>query len=94
MEHLEKSIRVKSVKPLENYRVQVTFQDRTTKKVDIDRLLHGDIFTQIRENPSYFRTVKVIGRTIGWDNGADIDPYVLYYDLKPAWMEETEVTAD
>ena len=34
-----------------------------------------------------FRSVKVEGGTIAWDNGADIDPDVLYYDLKPAWME-------
>jgi len=25
---------------------------------------------------------------MAWENGADIDPDVLYYDLTPAWMEE------
>jgi len=34
-----------------------------------------------------FRSVKVEGGTIAWDNGADIDPDVLYYNLTPAWME-------
>ena len=42
-----------------------------------------------------FRSVRVDERmgAIVWDNGADIDPDVLFYDLKPAWMEtEQEVT--
>ena len=55
----------------------------------LEKFLRGEIFGPIRKDPNVFRSVKVIGGTIGWDNGADIDPDVLYYDLKPAWMEET-----
>jgi hypothetical protein len=54
----------------------------------LEKFLCGEIFEPIRKDLNVFRSVKVIGRTIGWDNGADIDPDVLYYDLKPAWMEE------
>jgi hypothetical protein len=81
-------VRVKSVEPLENFRVRITFQNDVQKEIDLERFLRGEIFAPIRENPEMFRSVKVIGGTIGWDNGADIDPDVLYYDLKPAWMEE------
>jgi hypothetical protein len=28
--------------------------------------------------------------TVIWDNGADIDPDVLYQGLTPAWMEDPE----
>lgn len=82
-------VRVKSVEPLENFRVRITFQNEVQKEIDLEKFLRGDIFEPIRTDPQMFRSVKVIGGTIGWDNGADIDPDVLYYDLKPAWMEET-----
>ena len=36
--------------------------------------------------------MKIEGGTIAWGNGADIDPDVLYYNLKPAWMEDAEKT--
>jgi hypothetical protein len=58
------------------------------KEIDLEKFLRGEIFEPIRKNLEVFRSVKVIGGTIGWENGADIDPDVLYYDLKPAWMEE------
>ena len=82
-------IRVKSVVPLENYLVRVFFQNGVQKEIDLEKFLRGEIFEPIRKDPAMFRSIKVIGGTIGWDNGADIDPDVLYYDLKPAWMEET-----
>ena len=82
-------VRVKSVEPLENFRVRILFQNGVQKEIDLEKFLRGEIFEPIRKNPNVFRSVKVIGGTIGWDNGADIDPDVLYYDLKPAWMEET-----
>jgi hypothetical protein len=81
-------VRVKSVEPLEKFRVRITFKDGIQKEIDLEKFLRGEIFEPIRKNSEMFRSVKVVGGTIGWDNGADIDPDVLYYDLKPAWMEE------
>lgn len=82
-------VRVKSVEPLDEFRVRITFQNDVQKEIDLERFLRGEVFEPIRKDPEVFRSVKVIGNTIGWNNGADIDPDVLYYDLKPAWMEET-----
>jgi len=82
-------VRVKLVEPLEKFRVRITFQNDVQKEIDLEKFLRGEIFEPIRKDVEVFRSVKVIGGTIGWDNGADIDPDVLYYDLKPAWMEET-----
>jgi hypothetical protein len=82
-------VRVQAVEPLEKYRVRITFENGVHKEIDLEKYLHGEIFEPIRKNQKMFRSVKVVNRTIGWDNGADIDPDVLYYDLMPAWMEET-----
>jgi hypothetical protein len=81
---------VKSVEPLEKFKVRITFKDEVQKEIDLEKFLRGEIFEPIRKNSEMFRSVKVVGGTIGWDNGADIDPDVLYYDLKPAWMEEVK----
>jgi uncharacterized protein DUF2442 len=81
-------VRVQTVEPLDKFVVRITFRDGVQKDIDLEMFLRGEIFEPIRNNPEIFRSVKVIGGTIGWDNGADIDPDVLYYDLKPAWMEE------
>jgi len=69
-------VRVKSVEPLENFRVRITFQNDVNKEIDLDIFLRGEIFEPIRKDPKMFRSVKVVGGTIGWYNGADIDPDV------------------
>jgi len=81
-------VRVKFVEPLEKFRVRITFQNDVQKEIDLEKFLRGEIFEPVRNDLKMFRSFKIVGGTIGWDNGADIDPDVLYYDLKPAWMEE------
>jgi len=82
-------VEVRSVTVLEKFRVRLGFDDGEIKEVDLEPLLRGPIFERIRKSPEYFRTVHVdeeLG-TIVWDNGADIDPDVLYGSHVPAWME-------
>ena len=88
-------VRTQSVKVLERFRVRLEFTDGTQKEVDLEPYLRGPIFEPIRNGPRVFASVKVDGRagTIAWDNGADIDPDVLYYDLKPAWMDKEHEVA-
>jgi hypothetical protein len=87
---MEPLVRVKSVEPLEKFIVRVTFVNDVTKEIDLEKFLDGEIFESIQKDEKVFRTIKVIDGTIGWDNGADIDPDVLYYDLKPASIEEAK----
>jgi uncharacterized protein YegP (UPF0339 family) len=80
---------VRSVEPLDGYRVRLVFSDGFERTVDLGPYLHGPIFRAVRE-PDYFRRVTIDPETgtIAWPNGADIDPVVLRYDLVPAWRED------
>jgi Protein of unknown function (DUF2442) len=84
-----KLVRIKSVKPLENYTVHIVFTDDTERNVDLEPFLHGKIFEPLRNNIEAFKAVRVDERmkTICWENGADIDPDVLYHNLKPVFAE-------
>ena len=86
---IKKLVRISKVYPLEDYKCRLIFEDGKQKVVDIEPYLHGPIFEPILQDQKVFRSVQVIDGTLGWENGADIDPDVLYYDLKPAWMEES-----
>jgi hypothetical protein len=81
-------VRVCEVTILEDYFCRVTFEDGTQKVIDLHPYLHGPIFEPVLQDRSAFRRLRLVGGVLTWENGADIDPDVLYYDLKPAWMEE------
>jgi hypothetical protein len=85
---MEKLVRVRQALPLDGYRCRITFEDGTQKEVDLKPYLRGPTFETILKDPAVFRSIQVVEGSIAWENGADIDPDVLYYDLKPAWMEE------
>jgi len=85
---MKQLIRVKSVTPLDGHKVFIKFEDNTEKEIDLNKYLHGPIFESIRNDEKIFQAMKTEDGTIAWENGADIDPDVLYYGLTPAWMEE------
>ncbi len=83
-------IRVRAVRPLDAYRVLLTFTDGTERDVDLTPYLRGPIFDPIRAERRIFESVGVdpeLG-TIVWPNGADVDPDVLYWGRTPAWAGE------
>lgn len=90
---MNKLVRIRTAKPLHNHIVQIEFTDGTVKDIDLAPFLRGPIFDDIRNRIQVFQSLKVDPRmgTIVWENGADIDPDVLYYGLEPAWMEPKTV---
>jgi hypothetical protein len=70
------------VKPLDGYRLRVSFNDGVVREVDFARDLEhaeGTLAEPLRD-PAYFRRVRVDAesRTIVWPNGLDPDPEVLH----------------
>jgi hypothetical protein len=88
-------VRIQTVKVLEGFQVRVGFTDGAERDIDLAPYLHGPVFEPLRHNPELFRAVSVDPRmrTLVWPNGADIDPDVLYFGLKPAWMEAQSAPA-
>ena len=69
-----------AVQPLDCYKLHLTFEDDVAGIVDIAEIMEfTGVFAPLN-NPAYFAQVTVnpdLG-TICWDNGADLDPDVLY----------------
>jgi hypothetical protein len=94
MKQLGPRVRVRAVEPLQGFTVRIYFDNNTDREVDLSPYLRGSIFEPLRNDPAKFRSIKIAGGTIAWDNGADIDPDVLYYNLKPAWSEKEATATD
>jgi hypothetical protein len=91
----EELVRIRNVEVLEDFNVRLEFTDGTCREIDLEPYLHGQVFELLRHDRQAFCTVHVDegSGTIAWDNGADIDPDVLYQGLTPAWMEDKREVA-
>lgn len=81
---------VTAVEPLDGFVLRLSFDDRTTRDIDVEWLLSGPVFEPLLTDPEMFRKVRVEGGTVVWPNGADIDPVVLHGSAEPAWKASTE----
>lgn len=82
-------VRVRSVTPLDDFRVRVAFTDGTEREIDLEPYLRGPVFEPLRRDRFAFLALRVdpeLG-TVVWPNGADICPDVLYEALTPAAWE-------
>ena len=70
---------IKSVKALENYKLQLTFETGERKVYDMKPHINGGIFEELKDE-NLFKKVRVSFDAVEWENGADFDPEVLYQD--------------
>jgi hypothetical protein len=70
---------VRDAEYLGDYELLLTFEDGSSRRVDLEPYLDGEIFEPLRD-VTYFRTVRVDPEldTIVWENGADFSPHFLY----------------
>ena len=76
-------VRIREAEPLDNYRVQLTLTDGRVVERDLEPLLAGPVFAELRNNEARFREMRVEGGTLVWPTGADLCPDVLIWGLPP-----------
>jgi Protein of unknown function (DUF2442) len=71
--------RVTSVELLGGYRLRVGFDDRSTREINLEPILEGEIYGPLRD-PAMFAAVAIDpeAHTLVWANGADFDPAILH----------------
>jgi len=70
------------VKPLEPYRLFITFNNKEQRIFDVAPYLSDSFFAPLR-NTTIFQTVKINLLTVEWAGGIDICPDELYYNSTP-----------
>ena len=75
-------IKVLSVKPLENYRLQVSLSNGREGVFDVSPYLDLGVFKQLK-NPAYFSLVKPVFTGVGWPCGQDLSPIKIADEMRP-----------
>jgi hypothetical protein len=70
---------VVDVKPLEGYRLHLTFENREERIFDVSPYLSIGKFSELRD-VSLFNTVAVKFDSVEWANQLDFDPEILFDD--------------
>jgi len=72
---------VKSVKPLDGYRLLTRFENEEERYFDVSPYLEMGQFSELKD-VSLFNSVKVSFDSIEWANHLDFDPEILYKKSK------------
>ena len=72
---------VNKVKALDDYKLELTFENKETRIFDVKPYLDTGLFKKLKDK-NYFKMVKVSFDTIEWPEGIDLDPEVLYEKSK------------
>ena len=72
---------IKKVKPLPNYQLLLTFENGEERIFDMQEYIKSGVFAELKDE-RLFKTVHISFDSIEWNNGADLDPEMLYQDSK------------
>ena len=77
-------VRVISVAPLPNYRLQVALSNGKSGVFDVAPYFRGDFFSELQDAAYFSRVSLVSGKSgIEWPNGQDLSAYTLEAGLRP-----------
>lgn len=79
------------VKPLDDYKLLVTFDNREKKIYDAKPLIRGEWFGQL-QNIEIFKTVHIAGISVEWADGQDVCPDDLYFNSIPVEVNNSLTT--
>ena len=71
--------RVKTVKAIKNYKLDIIFDNNEEKTYDCASLLDFGVFTELRD-VNYFNQVRSKSGTAAWPHNQDICPDTLHLD--------------
>ena len=74
--------RVKSVRALDDYELEVAFDNGESRRFDVKPYLDRGIFSRLRDQDA-FRRVRPVAGSIEWANGLDLSYDTLYVEGQP-----------
>lgn len=86
-------LRIRSVEPLEGFRLRLVLTDGSVVERDVEPLLRGTVFESVRRDPQRFRAVRAEAGTVVWDDEADLCPDVLIWGGPPPETDERAPTS-
>jgi len=81
---------VTSVRALENYQLEVSFENGECRSFDVKPYIGRGIFVRLRDR-SLFQAVRAVAGSIEWPGGLDLSYETLYIESHPI-IEESSST--
>lgn len=73
---------VESVRPLDDYELEVTFENGERKRFDMKPYLSRGIFVRLQDR-AVFQAVRAVAGSIAWPGGLDLSYDTLYVRGQP-----------
>ena len=73
---------MKSVRAMDDYELEVTFENGECRRLDVKPYLDRGLFVRLR-NRSLFQAVRAVAGSIEWPDGLDLSYETLYVEGQP-----------
>jgi hypothetical protein len=73
---------VKDVHPVDDYRLEVTFENGERRVFDVKPYLQRGVFVRL-QNRAVFQAARVVAGSVEWPGGLDLSYDTLYLESRP-----------